>query len=426
MRGEWSGKVRSTPTPWEIRRTVNAARSPPPRRPITVPSNAWRRSRPPSATFMCTRTVSPAANGGSSVFICWRSIATILSITQTPPTDLDFMGAGGASFMLAGALRLAPQAQSRPAGPPAEVTAHYSTRALRASAPFAAPRARLIRRRAPLTEPPAGFLVERGLVHQIGPARERPPQRLAPPPAADLLVMPAQQHLRHGVPFEVGRPGVVRVIEQARRERVLAHRRLLAHHARHETAHGLDDHHRRQFAAAQNVIADADFFRAEDLGDALVHSLVPAAQNGELRRRGEGPDPRLREAPPLRAGQQDRPRRRRGAPDDVHGAEERLGLHHHAGPAAVRRLVHGPVAVVRERAEVPDHQVEQAPRAAAADHPRVERPGKHVRKDRHHVDTHHDHSGGRTTISPAARSTVSITPSTAGSSVSVPAADRTT
>ena len=64
--GEWSGNVRSTPTPNDCLRTVKVSRTPAPWRLITIPSKTWTRRRWPSITWKCTRTVSPALNCGRS------------------------------------------------------------------------------------------------------------------------------------------------------------------------------------------------------------------------------------------------------------------------------------------------------------------------------------------------------------------------
>src|SRR3989449_6759402 len=82
--GECSGKIRSTPTPAEILRTVNVSLMPPPRRAMQMPSNAWRRSFSPSRTRTITRTVSPGAKAGMSVFRPSRSTALSFSIIYSP------------------------------------------------------------------------------------------------------------------------------------------------------------------------------------------------------------------------------------------------------------------------------------------------------------------------------------------------------
>src|SRR5205823_2795243 len=79
--GECSGKIRSTPTPAEMLRTVNVSLMPPPRRPMHTPSNACRRSLSPSRTRTITRTVSPGSKAVRFVLSPSRSIVRNLSIT---------------------------------------------------------------------------------------------------------------------------------------------------------------------------------------------------------------------------------------------------------------------------------------------------------------------------------------------------------
>ena len=60
------GKMRSTPTPLAILRTVKVSVDPEPRRWMTTPWKAWRRSLLPSLILIVTVTVSPAPNSGHS------------------------------------------------------------------------------------------------------------------------------------------------------------------------------------------------------------------------------------------------------------------------------------------------------------------------------------------------------------------------
>src|SRR6201999_4370312 len=66
MFGECTGKVRSTPTPNEILRTVKVSRMPPFWRRITTPWNTWTRSREPSMTRTWTFRLSPGRKSGMS------------------------------------------------------------------------------------------------------------------------------------------------------------------------------------------------------------------------------------------------------------------------------------------------------------------------------------------------------------------------
>src|ERR1044071_889228 len=69
MFGELSGKIRSTPTPDEILRTVNVEREPLETRRMQTPSNACRRVFSPSRIFAQTLIESPGRNSGR---IAWR------------------------------------------------------------------------------------------------------------------------------------------------------------------------------------------------------------------------------------------------------------------------------------------------------------------------------------------------------------------
>src|ERR687887_1078926 len=83
--GEWSGNVRSTPTPKDCFLTVKVSRAPAPWRLSTIPSKTWIRARWPSITLKCTRTVSPALNCGMSSRTWARSIDSITLLIEKGP-----------------------------------------------------------------------------------------------------------------------------------------------------------------------------------------------------------------------------------------------------------------------------------------------------------------------------------------------------
>src|SRR5262245_28577178 len=102
--GACSGKIRATPTPAEIFQTVKVSFTPPPRRAMQMPSNAWRRSFSPSRTRTMTRSVSPGAKAGMSVFSPSRSTARNFSITTLHVATRD------PAAVRASGVRLAPPA----------------------------------------------------------------------------------------------------------------------------------------------------------------------------------------------------------------------------------------------------------------------------------------------------------------------------
>ena len=324
--GECSGKMRSTPWPNDTLRTVNDARAPPRCMPMTMPSKIWMRSLSPSRTFTCTRTVSPDFMAGR-VVSCDFSTSSIALIVLSPVPS-----------------------ESRPASPL--------------------------------------LVVERRRVQQLRTPLKRPPQRRHLPPPPNLLVVPRQQHVGHFLPGELRRARVVRVIEQPARKRVLFHRPDVADHARHQPADRVDHDQRRQLAAAQHVIANRQLVGRHRGSDPLVHPFVSAAEQHEMRQRAHPHRLRLREFAPLRRQQHHRAGLTPPRPDVLHRARQRLRLHHHPRPAAVRHVVHAPVPIGRVVSQVVDLNIQNSPLDSAADHPFGEAGLDHPRKDRHDVEFH--------------------------------------
>src|SRR4051795_1632272 len=84
--GEWTGNVRSTPTPNDCLRTVNVSRTPLPWRLITTPSKTWVRRRVPSTTWKWTFTRSPAWKLGTRRS-CARSRLSITPVMAERERD---------------------------------------------------------------------------------------------------------------------------------------------------------------------------------------------------------------------------------------------------------------------------------------------------------------------------------------------------
>src|SRR4051812_16308129 len=213
MIGEWTGNVRSTPTPKLSLRTVKVSRTPLPWRRITTPWNTWMRSRVPSTTRTWTLTVSPGLKAGTSSRRLPRSTRSV-------------------GFMA----RQAPQV-----GGPG--------------------RSRLARGRAivgvdPLLRQQASLLVGEAAAtfHQVRAVVHGPEQRLGPPPAGDATVVAGPQDLGNLVAPEVGGAGVLGVLEEAVAERLVLGARLVAHDARQQAADRLEHDHRRHLAPAQHVV----------------------------------------------------------------------------------------------------------------------------------------------------------------------------
>src|SRR5690606_9870160 len=217
MRGENSGKTRSTPSPYDSLRTVNDELRPAFLRAMHTPSKAWMRSREPSTTLTLTRSVSPGANSGTSL----------------PPVSLAICSLSNCWITLIVRILLPNAAILRSA-----------------LGPFAA--------RPQIGPPLAGDL--------FGPGQT---------PGPDTLMVPRQQHLRHR-PLRAPpvapdlRPGVVRIFEQPLLEAFLAQRGGVADHPGQQTDDGIDQGDRRRLAAGQDEIAETDLHQAARVDDALI------------------------------------------------------------------------------------------------------------------------------------------------------------
>src|SRR5712692_171152 len=171
MMGEWSGKIRSTPTPPEIFRTVKVSRMPPPRRAMTIPEKSWMRSVSPSRILTCTRTVSPGENAGTSLFSDGFSRSSRMSLMA----DLFGVERAGARR------KVEKRGILNDPGAPGQIR----------------PEAGSIPLFLRLGRPPA---------EEIGPALARALQRPGTAPAEDLAVVARDQDLRNGQAAKLARP----------------------------------------------------------------------------------------------------------------------------------------------------------------------------------------------------------------------------
>ena len=92
----------------------------------------------------------------------------------------------------------------------------------------------------------------------------------------------AEQHLGHGEALKYARTRILRIFQQPVRERFLLRRFGRPQHPRNEPRHAVCQHHRRQFAAGEDVVADADFLVNAGVQRTLVNALVVAAEQHEF------------------------------------------------------------------------------------------------------------------------------------------------
>src|SRR4051812_28974457 len=87
-------------------------------------------------------------------------------------------------------------------------------------------------------------------------------------PFRNRLMVPAQEDLRHFQAAELTRPGVLRILDPALfAVRLVGRTLLVSQYAGYEADHRVDHHHRRDFAAVADEVADRDLQRVQQLSD---------------------------------------------------------------------------------------------------------------------------------------------------------------
>src|ERR671911_2523686 len=333
---------------------------PDPERPMTTPWNTWTRSLEPSTTRTWTLSVSPGAKSGMSLRRLVWSTRSVGFIARR----------SGGGVVQAGSMRVSAEVPADQAG-------------TRPRSPRGARRKVAVEIELGQQLPVGGVEAPAG-VDEVRPEFERAPEGLRAPPARDAAVIARAQHVGHPPAPKIGRARVVRVLEQAVAERLVADRRLVAHHPRDQPAHGLDDQHRRHLAAGEHDVAGRQLPVAEVITYPLVDPLVTPAQQAEALERRQLAGGCLVEASPGRAEVEQRARR----PDRFDGREDRLGHQDHARTSAAGGVVERPVGIDGARPQVVDPHVERAGGPRLADQALAGEVTNQAGKDREHVDAH--------------------------------------
>src|SRR5512132_4634100 len=234
-----------------------------------------------------------------------------------------------------------------------------------------------------------------GPLQQVGALPAGALQGLLAAPALHGAVVAGAEHGRDLQAPVDGRPGVLRVLEQTGRERLVGGRGGVAHHPGDQPGHGVQDHQGGRLPAGQDEVADGQDL--VDAGaDAFVDALVAAAAQDQAGLGGQAPGDPVVEAAAV-GGEQHDPGRAIGLQvvECVEGVEPGAGGHDHAGAAAEGGVVDAAVAVGGPVAQVVQADLDQAalPRLAeqAGGQGRGEEPGE----DGDDVDQHGYSSGSR-------------------------------
>jgi hypothetical protein len=348
MTGECTGKVRSTPTPKLSLRTVKVSRMPPPWRAMTSPSKTWMRLRVPSTTLTCTLRRSPGRKSGTSSRSWRRSMTSRRSIVVLPRE------AQHATVVAAGLTSDHGRAGCGPGRRWAEGTASPAGRSTRGSALRSDP-------------VPAGPGGPDGCV--------RAPVR---PPGRDAPWSPDRRTSGTVVAAELDRPGVVRMLEQALLER------LRGRPTRRSRARpGAGARPPRRSPPPRPPRPSARSRRARPRRSRRARGPARRCPRSDRRGGRAAPPRRARARAPASSG---RPRgvsstvrgrgppatccggagrpRRHVVPDRLGRGDEHVGAHHHAGTAAVGRVVDAAVPVGRPVTQVVHADVDRALLAA--------------------------------------------------------------
>ena len=117
-----------------------------------------------------------------------------------------------------------------------------------------------------------------GLIQQIGAVLRRVLQALVPPPTLDVGVVPRHQHLGHRQALPDLGARVVRAVQQAVGERVLARRVFMSQGSGDQPDQGIKQGHRRQLATRNDKIAERYFHQIMPLEETLVDAFVAPRQ----------------------------------------------------------------------------------------------------------------------------------------------------
>ena len=200
----------------------------------------------------------------------------------------------------------------------------------------------------------------------------------------------AHEHRRHALAVELGRAGVLRILEQASvlggRERLVHVAHLVTKGAGDQAYDGISHHHSGQLAAREHVVADRQALIGIRIRT-LVDALVAAAHKQQALAFEQALGHMLRKG--LATGRKEH----HGGlgtlgANSLDGLGNRLDLHEHALPAAVRLVIDGTMAVVRPVAQVIRLKIKKAGLAGAAQN-RCGHDGlKHLGKDRKGLNQH--------------------------------------
>src|SRR5436190_14163460 len=223
------------------------------------------------------------------------------------------------------------------------------------------------------------------LSKQVRSAFLRPEPRLLGTPAGDLGVVARNQNIGNFHPAELSRPRVLRILEQPEVERFFMRTGVIAQHARQQPRYRVHNHHCRQRAVRQHVIANGQLIVRQPFAHAFIKTFVMAGDEQQMLESGQFAGDCLVKGSSRRRKQNHASVFPREAFDCF---KERFRLEQHARPAAKGPVVHGAMPVMRVIAQIVQAEFQPPGLTSALDDALIERPREHRGKQRKHVYFH--------------------------------------
>src|SRR5882762_5628443 len=205
-------------------------------------------------------------------------------------------------------------------------------------------------------------------------------------PLLDAGVVSGKENFGNAHAAILGRPRVLRPARRLDGKIVVGQRVWIADDAGHQARDRIDQHHRGDLAAAQDIVADRYLARVERGPNAVVDPFVPSAHDDQPRLGGKAlGEPLVQWLPPWL-------HQNYGArvmcSNRLDSLDRRLRLEHHPWPTAERHVVDLPVPVVRVLAQVVGVKLEEPTLDRTPDHSLPEYRAEHGREDRDDVESH--------------------------------------
>src|SRR5436190_24368684 len=99
-------------------------------------------------------------------------------------------------------------------------------------------------------------------------------------------MIPRPQHFGDRAPFPLNRPGIVRIFQETLLEALLLSAGGRAHYPGKQAHASVEDDHRAELSAGEDIVADRDGFERPRFEDPLVESLESAAEEDDPFARG--------------------------------------------------------------------------------------------------------------------------------------------